>query len=239
MELSNKTTILILGILTVLVRYCVSASVALDDDVNEKNILDLAEKSNLTFLKLIGRALHNLRCDVQPCSDWSEWSWDELGVNEFGMKTRSRDCWYASCDKTGRKTEEKENVIFEGRCPSPYKITNNKFCLAFYAGTFNHSGAQTTCEKDGGHMINIDTKEKYEAALIYTAAVYFHVEGVRKVESGPFYDDFGRRIQDRPFFKWAVVEPHNGTSMFLIVSGSEYYDTTAITTHNVVCEIRQ
>ena len=85
-------------------------------------------------------------------------------------------------------------------------------------------------------MINIDTKERYEAALIHATSNYFYVEGMRKVESGSFYDDLGRRIEDRPFFKW---EPLNGTSKLVVVKGSEYYDITASATHHVVCEIRQ
>jgi len=207
--------------------------------VDENTILDLAERSNKTFLKLIGLAIQNLRCDLDRCSQWSQWTVDALAPGQFGVKTRSRNCWYDSCNKTGPKVVENDNTIYEGNCPTSYNVTNGKFCLAHYTNKMNHSAAQQTCEKDGGHMINIDTKERYEAALKLTTSNYFHVEGMRKVESGHFYDDFGRRIQDRPFFKWASGEPHNGTSMFVVVKGSEFFDVTDGWTYHVVCEIRQ
>ena len=103
----------------------------------------------------------------------------------------------------------------------------------------NHSAARQTCEKDTGHVINIDMKERNEAALKLASLNYYNVEGMRKVKSRPFYDDFGRRIQDQPIFTWASGEPNNGTNMFLKVKGSQYYDTTASDTLYVVCEIRQ
>jgi len=162
-----------------------------------------------------------------------------LTRGQFGVKTRSRDCWYDSCTKTGPKVVENDNTIYEGNCPTSYNVTNGKFCLAHYTNRMNHSAAQQICGKDGGHIINIDTKERYEAALTHETSTYFHVEGTRKVESGPFYDDLWRRIRDRPFFKLASRNPTKGINMFLVVRVSEFCDVTDGWTYNVVCEIRQ
>jgi len=222
------------------------AVLSTDRDVNEQTILELADKSNKTFLKLIGLAIQNLRCDFDNCDNWSEWTADALRKGQFGVRTRSRDCWYDSCDKTGKKVVENESEIYEtdekespeDRCPTSYNITEGKYCLAFYPTNMNHSAAHQLCAKDGGHIINVDTKERYDLAQKYASAgAVIHIQGERRVAGGPFFDDAGKRVEERPFFKWASNKPDNNTNeLYLILSSSGLYDVYGNHVYHVLCE---
>jgi len=52
-----------------------------------QTILDLAEKSNKTFLKLIGLAIQNLKCELSFCDQWSEWTSEMVYRGQFGVKS--------------------------------------------------------------------------------------------------------------------------------------------------------
>jgi len=213
------------------------AVLSTDRDVNEQTILELADKSNITFLKLIGLAIQNLRCDFDNCDTWTEWTSDILYKGQFGVKTRSRDCWYDSCDKTGDEVVENDSEIFEGRCPTSYNITDGKFCLAFYQTHMNHSAAHQLCAKDGGHIINVDTKERYDLAQKYVSAGSIHIQGERRVAGGRFFDDAGKHLEERPFFKWASNQPSNNTNeLYLWLSSSGLYDVYGTDNYYVLCE---
>jgi len=216
------------------------AVLSTDRDVNEQTILELAEKSNKTFLKLIGLAVQNLRCDLDYCNNWSAWAADVLYKGQFGVKTRLRDCWYDSCDKTGEKVVENDSEIYEGKCPSSYNITEGKFCLAFYQSSVTHAAAQQLCAKDGGHMINVDTKERFDLVLKNAASGYIHIQGERRVAGGPFFDDDGKSPDERPFFKWASGEPDNTSNeLYLAIYSTGVYDVSGTSGYYVLCEIRQ
>jgi len=216
------------------------AVLSTDRDVNEQIILELADKSNKTFLKLIGLAIQNLRCDLDNCDTWSEWTSDILYKGQFGVKTRSRDCWYSSCDKTGEKLVENDSEIFEGKCPTSYNITDGKYCLAYHQTLMNYSTAHQLCAKDGGHIINVDTKERYDLAQKYASAGGIHIQGERRVAGGPFFDDAGKRVEERPFFKWASGNPSNGsTELCLVLYSSGGKDRSCSYNFYVLCEIPQ
>jgi len=217
------------------------AVLSTDRDVNEQTILELADKSNKTFLKLIGLAIQNLRCDFDNCDTWSEWTSDILYKGQFGVKTRSRDCWYDSCDKTGEKVVENDSEIFEGRCPTSYNITDGKYCLAYHQTRMNHSAAEQLCAENDGHIINVDTKERFDLALKYSpSGQYIHIQGVRRVVGGPFYDEAGKRPEERTFFKWATGQPNSQfDEMFLVHDSRGMQDINATTAWYVLCEISQ
>ena len=206
--------------------HCSTASLALDGNVSEQTILDLAEKSNKTFLKLIGLAIRNLRCDLDNCNTWSQWTADALYRGQFGVKARSRDC-YKSCSETGQKVVENDSEIYEGKCQAHYSITD-KFCLMSVTTKMNYSAAKEFCEKDGGHVINVDTKERQDLAQNFPlTSTYLYVQGERRVTGGPYFDDTGRMFTKRPFFKWASGEPGNGaTDMYLLLNKDGYHDVT-------------
>jgi len=211
-----------------------------DRDVNEQTILELAEKSNKTFLKLIGLAIQNLRCDLDYCNNWSTWTADVLYKGQFGVKTRSRDCWYDSCNKTGEKVVENDSEIYERKCPSSYNITNGKFCLAFYQTYYTHSAAQQLCAKDGGHIINVDTRERFDLVLKNATSTGIHIQGERRVAGGPFFDDAGKSPEERPFFKWAYGEPDKTSNeLYLAIYSTGVYDVPENHHYYVLCEIRQ
>jgi len=213
------------------------AVLSTDRDVSEQTILELADKSNKTFLKLIGLAIQNLRCDFDNCNNWSEWTSDILYKGQFGVKTRSRDCWYNSCDKTGEKVVENDSEIFEGRCPTSYNITDGKFCLAYHPTKMNHSAAHQLCAKDGGHIINVDTKERYDLAQKYAPGANIHIQGERRVAGGPFFDDAGNHPEERSFFKWGANEPSNNTNeLYLMLSSSGLCDIYGNNVYYVLCE---
>ena len=234
-------TMIWLMVLLPVIGHCVATTFPPEQHVDENTILDLAEKSNKTFLKLIGLAIQNLRCDFDRCSQWSRWTGDMSYRGQFGVKTRTRDCWYDSCNKTGPKVVENDNVIYEGICPASYNVTG-KLCIAYYKDKMNHSAAQELCQKDGGSLITIDTKERYELAQNYTTSYYVHVQGTRRVAGGPFFDDAGNLLEDSRFFKWASGQPDNGARVSLVVVfmvGKEHHDVSEGSAFNVLCEVRQ
>jgi len=177
--MAEAYTMFWLMVLSTVIGHCVATTLSSEQHVDENTILDLAEKSNKTFLKLIGLAIQNLRCDFDRCSQWSEWTGGVLTRGQFGVKTRSRDCWYDSCNNTGPKVVENDNAIYKGNCPASYNVSDGKLCFAYYKDKVNHSAAQHLCQKDGGSLITVDTKERYELAQKYTTSNHVHVQGAR------------------------------------------------------------
>ena len=228
-------------VLSTVNRHCVAATLSSEQHVDENTILDLAEKSNKTFLKLIGLAIQNMRCDFDSCSQWSQWTGDLLYRGQFGVKTRSRDCWPKSCNKTGPNVVENDNAIFEGNCPGSYNVTDGNLCIACYTDKMNHSAAKLLCQKDGGNLITIDTKERYELAQKLFTSDNLLVQGTRRVAGGPFLDDSGNLLEDSPFFKWRTGQPNEGASVSLVVvfRGTEHYDSSEGGKFSVLCEVRQ
>ena len=80
-----------LMVLSTVIGHCHAVTLPPEQLVDENTIVYLAGKSNKTFLKLIGLAIQNLRCDLDRCSRWSQWTVDALTPGQFGVKTRSRD----------------------------------------------------------------------------------------------------------------------------------------------------
>jgi len=97
-------TMIWLMVLLTVIGHCVATTLPSEQHVDENTILDIAEKSNKTFLKLIGLAIQNMRCDIDRCSQWSQWTVDALTPGQFGVKTRSRNCWHDSCNQNWTKS---------------------------------------------------------------------------------------------------------------------------------------
>jgi len=142
--------------------------------------------------------------------------------------------------KTGPKVVENDNAIYERICPESY-VTDGKLCIAYYKDKMNHYAAQQLCQKNGGSLITINTKERYELAQNYTTSFYVHVQGTRRVAGGPFFDDAGNLLEDSPFFQWGSGQPNDGASVsvFFFFIRTLHYDAPEGNLYRVLCEVRQ
>ena len=92
--------------------------------------------------------------------------------------------------------------VYEGKCPASYNITD-KFCIVFVTTKMNYSAAQEFCDKDGGGLINIDTKERHDLVQKYAKSFTIYIQGERRVRGGPYFDNTGKVIDEWPFVHWA------------------------------------
>jgi len=79
-----------LMVLSTAIWHCVSATLSSEQHVDENTILDIAEKSYKTFLKLIGLATQNQKCDSDRCSQWFQWTGDMLYRGRFGFEMQKK-----------------------------------------------------------------------------------------------------------------------------------------------------
>ncbi|XP_052761531.1 uncharacterized protein LOC128204192 [Mya arenaria] len=215
------------------------------EEANEKTLLDLGKKSNSPLLKLIGYALRNLKCEINgPCDNWSPWTHCTVPRGTFGIRTRMRSCYEMKnkneCgDFGGEKTVENQNEVCEGFCPINYNFTSTNLCLKRSKATMKHQAAEQFCEEDGGHIINIDTQERFEVASSVANTSVIWVQGKRTQQAGPWQYTVGGNPETQPFFKWQTSEPTNGSDdLYMIFYKSEFYDNSE-TSRIVICEIRQ
>ena len=69
--------------------------------------------------------------------------------------------------------------VYEGQCRSNYTITEHGFCLKFYNSGKGQSEAEKICQSEGGHLINVDTKERVmDLAGIAKTNQYIWVDGL-------------------------------------------------------------
>lgn len=189
----------------------------LDGELLEK----IGVKLKLPQLQLLGKTIENVEkkieekiCDLHPCETWSAWQGCDVRPGQFGSKFRTRRCGINSttCEMDINSRTEKESAICVGFCPKDYNITKNGYCLKIYADQGrSQDAAEQQCNKDGGHLVNIDNEVKYgdvnSMLQGYTGGVW--VDGRRKDVTSPWEFTYGSQ---KSFFKWCSTCPSNGSS---------------------------
>jgi len=159
---------------------------------------------------------------------------------QFGVKKRTRQCWYDFCDKTGQKEIEIDSEIFTGRCPRSYNTSEGGLCLAYHRSGMNHSTAKHLCEKDGRNLIDVSTQTRYDVALKYASHGHLFVQGQRLAQGGPYFNDAGKQLDVLPFFNWTSGEPSNrADELYLRLDMSGFADNSHAYDSFSLCEIRQ
>ncbi|XP_053386253.1 C-type lectin domain family 10 member A-like [Mercenaria mercenaria] len=232
-------------------------------DMNGKKLMEIGKKLKLPKLRLIGKTIENLElkvdktlenfekktgrkmCDLNPCMAWTDWSKCSSNPHRFGSKVRTRQC---SINKdtckvdTANSRTETEFGVCGGFCPKDYNVTKNGFCVKLYSDkTRTQVSAEQQCQDDGGHLMNIDSEEKYEdvSSLLKGFGSYVWIDGRRKDVSSPWEYKYGSQ---KGFFKWRSGEPDNNSNdlcLFIyLYSGTVFwYDYPCGHTYYALCEI--
>ena len=227
----------------------------LRDDADGKRLIQLGKTFNNSMLKLIGHAFENLEenfvhelCHKNPCTLWSNWTTcTGKGPNTFGYQTRLRKCWYSStdpCAQDGAATIETASKVCEGKCRSDYTFTKHGYCLKFHDILLNKHQAGKICQSEGGHVMNVDTKERLiDFTNIAKTPKFIWVDGMRANVKARFIFRNG----DDPFLnqvaKWRIGQPDNGVSELcmssrFIRSTLYWFDASCSVLHPFVCETR-
>ena len=235
-------------------------------NINGTNLFELGNTFNITVLKLIGKALEGMEerfstsfvnienslntklCELNPCSQWSKWAkCSAQRVSTFGAQTRTRTCWRGNskpCSNDGEEAIENESRVCEGYCPQNYTLTANKYCLFFNSTNANQNTAENRCKADGGHLINIDTKEHMtEYATFNSGKRETWVDGVRTSRGGKWAYQSGQDPEDNGVIDWYSNQPNNGVSdlckFVRFYSGKvRWFDVSCSAVSKAVCEIR-
>ncbi|XP_060583886.1 C-type lectin domain family 6 member A-like [Ruditapes philippinarum] len=217
-------------------------------DLNGEKLMEIGKKLKLPMLQMIGKTIDNIEkeiCKLHPCSDWSVWSVCVARFGQIGSKVRTRQCNVnkTRCEIHSNSRTEKEFGICIGYCPNGYNITKNGFCIKFYSDKKVKKEAEKHCQKDGGHLVNIDSELKYNdvSSLLTDLNTnrWIWIDGHRKDVSSPWKYTYGSQ---KGFFKWSISEPHNGSNdlclfITLYSHGVKWHDITCTSLHVSICEI--
>ena len=205
------------------------------------------ENVNGSFSKIEDN-FNNKLCELNPCSQWSKWAkCSAHRVSSFGAQTRTRTCWRGNskpCSNDGEEAIENESRVCEGYCPQNYTLTANKYCLIFNSTNANQNTAENRCKADGGHLINIDTKERMtEYATFNSGKRETWVDGVRTSRGGKWAYQSGQDPEDNGVIDWYSNQPNNGVSdlckFVRFYSGKvRWFDVSCSAVSKAVCEIR-
>ena len=102
--------------------------------------------------------------------------------------------------------------------------------------------AEKQCQKDGGHLVNIDSEIKYEdvtSILTGFSNKGIWIDGRRKDVSSPWEYTYGSQ---KGFFKWYTGEPHERSiDLCLVVilysNGLKFHDIKCPNIYYYICEI--
>jgi hypothetical protein len=200
-----------------------------DDDLNGEKLMEIGKALKLPKLQMIDKTIDNIEkeiekiCDLHPCSEWTEWSGCTARFGQFGSKFRTRRCSVdvTSCETDSINRIEKEFGICIGRCPNRYNITKHGFCMKLYADKqVTKNAAEQQCEKDGGHLVNIDSEMKYKDvdSLLtdFSASKGIWIDGHRKDVNSPWEYTYGSQ---KGFFKWKSGQPDNRSNDLCLLIG--------------------
>ena len=225
----------------------------LRDDADGEQLIQLGHTFNNSLLKLVGHTFENLEetvvhelCHKNPCTLWSGWTncTAKGRRNSFGYQTRMRKCWFNStdpCAHEGAATIETASKVCEGHCRSDYTYTKHGFCLKYIKNYMNHSAAVKTCESDGGHMINVDTKERVIDFEKITETQAIWVDGTRPNVKVRFSYHHGGDAIANGVVNWAKGEPGRPDELCLITQLYDklyWWDVSCNRVATIVCEIR-
>jgi len=221
------------------------------------NMIKLGNSFNNSMLKLIGHSFENLEdnvlhrlCNNNPCTLWSNWTiCTATRYNDFGFKARMRKCWYNStseCVHDGKVTTEKVSKMCERVCRPDYNITKHGFCLKASDQAVVQADAEKICKSEGGHVINVDTPERWTDYVEITKtgmsrAVW--IDGTRTKSPGPFSFRSGTDPSKNGVVHWMNGQPENRDFELCIatsINGPNRYwwDDRCTQTYSYVCEIR-
>jgi hypothetical protein len=221
-------------------------------DLNGKKLMEIGNALKLPKLQMIGKTIDNIEkevekiCDLHPCSEWTEWFGCTARFGQFGSKFRTRRCSVnmTTCEIDSNSRTEKEFGICIGHCPNGYNITKNGFCMKFYAdNTVKKDAAEQQCQKDGGHLINIDSEMKLEdvSSLLtgFSRGKGIWIDGHRKDVSSPWEYTYGSQ---KTIFKWYPGQPSNTSNSLCLVialynNGVRWHDNSCTTLYFSICEI--
>jgi hypothetical protein len=147
-----------------------------------------------------------------------------------------------SCEIDSNSRTEKEFGICIGNCPSGYNITKNGFCMKFYTDKgVEQDAAEQQCQKDGGHLINIDSEIKLEdvSSLLTGFGAAIWIDGHRKDVHSPWVYTYGSQ---KGFFKWYPSQPDNSSNelclyIALYSNGVKWHNYSCSGTLYSICEI--
>ena len=224
-------------------------------DINGTRLLELGNVFNISVLKLIGKAFENMDerfnsklCEMRPCSHWTRWAdCSAVRASQFGAQTRTRTCWRDNskpCANDGEAIVENDSRVCEGYCPDNYNITSNKYCLIFNSTKVNQSTAEKRCQADGGHLINIDTEERWTEFLTFVSVKnQIWIDGLRTSRGGKWNYLSGQDPEDNGVAHFGTSQPSNAKYELCksthIVSGKlHWYDGPCSSVYHSVCEVR-
>jgi hypothetical protein len=221
-------------------------------NLNGEKLMEIGKALKLPKLQMIGKTIDNIEkevekiCDLHPCSEWTEWFGCTAQVGQFGSKFRTRRCSVnmTSCEIDSNRRTEKEFGICIGHCPNGYNITKNGFCMKLFADiTVKKDAAEQQCQKDGGHLVNIDSEIKFKdvsSLLTGYSSLAIWIDGHRKDVNSPWEYTYGSQSG---FFKWhSPGQPGNKSNelcLIIMLQGHDvkWYDYLCTSSCFSICEI--
>jgi hypothetical protein len=221
-------------------------------DLNGEKLMEIGMTLKLPKLQMIGKTIDNIEkeienkvCDLHPCSEWTEWFGCTARVGQFGSKFRTRRCSVnmSTCEIDSNSRTEKEFGICIGYCHNGYNITKNGFCMKLYADKqVTKNAAEQQCQKDGGHLVNIDSEIKLEdvsSLLTGFSDKGIWIDGHRKDVNSPWEYTYGSQ---KEVFKWYTNNPKNRSSDLCLVialysNGVKWHGIPCTTSYFSICEI--
>lgn len=249
-----------------------SSAPATDSDqngtLNGKTLIEMGNKLQKPLLRLVGKTLISVEngikeeirseilkkiCLLHPCTQWSEWSkCDSLKYGEFGGQNRSRNCGFNTtlCERYADTSVEYEYRVCESTCPViGYVVSKHGFCLKLYNEMKTRDEAEEVCQKEQGHLVNIDSFEKVHD-VNKTLGEYSYsydnlwIDGRRFVQGGPW--EYGYKPSDSSFTYWGDNDPDNGASELCMMYHKHLthgyswrnFDTACSVKRGFMCEIK-
>ncbi|KAH3807069.1 hypothetical protein DPMN_135402 [Dreissena polymorpha] len=227
-----------------------------EEQLGGESLIRMGEKMNSTLIKLLGKSFVNFEleinekiCKIDPCDQWSPWNECSANMkNTFGFRSRSRVCWLEkrdTCNRTGEQTVENDSHLCEGSCRSSYTFYNStKSCFKLFAETLNQSAAAQVCTQEGGHLLNTDTEEKWNASvsiLLSNNVVAVWIDGTRTSGSAKWVFQNGKDPEANGVMsKWQSGEPNGDSCRVIHLSSSKFYwyDSVCSSGYKLICEVK-
>lgn len=226
-------------------------------ELNGARLLALGDTYNNTLLKLIGSTLENVQasleqkiCRLSPCSDWTLWTnCNAPDLHSFGFSTRNRSCWYngsSPCSQDGGITVENESRMCEFVCRSDYNISRNKFCVKLYTNKLTHTDAEKQCQRDGGHLMNPDTQNRwndFEQSAKELKLGDTWIDGTRTSVGSSWVFKGGLDMEQSSLnSKWYSGQPSNSSTELCLITGASnnvrhLYDHSCSYATFSICEL--
>ncbi|XP_052805748.1 uncharacterized protein LOC128235073 [Mya arenaria] len=226
-----------------------------EQQIDGSVLIKIGDNMNSPFMKLVGHAFRNMERKIEKqmcktCSEWSPWSLcSAVESATFGVRSRSRPCWYQQkdCVKSGRKTFENETALCEGFCSPGFNFTQGGLCLSLHVFKLDKHSAEQSCQKYGGHILNTDTEDRWNQAIAIAASENIDVlwvDGQRSQKGGEWSFIHGHDPETNGVTsKWLTGEPSNGSSELCRVidfeqGGYTWCDRSCTSEYPFICEIR-